>query len=173
MALFRSVLGVQFDLLDAHLQRVHSGESQDLVGTVTVERGGSLIAKIIGVLTSLPPALTDAPIQVRIEKRGHQELWIRTYADKHKMISRLFKSDGGLVEQLGPASFTFRLTARDGGIDWQLRRVSMLGVALPLHWFSISARIDAKNGRYHFLINSALRGIGRIVRYEGLLDARA
>jgi hypothetical protein len=48
-----------------------------------------------------------------------------------------------------------------------------VGIPLPRSWFLISARIDAREGVYHFLVDSALRGISRIVRYEGLLDAAA
>src|ERR1700733_905830 len=165
--LFPSRLGAAFAHLDPQLQWVHSGESRDLRGTVTVERGSSFIAKILGMLTSLPPALKNAPIQVRIEIKGDKERWIRTYAGTHRMTSTLFSHGSALVEQLGPASFTFRLAARDAGIDWRLERVSMSGIPLPASWFQIFARVDVLNGRYLFLIGSTLRVIGRIVCYEG------
>jgi hypothetical protein len=168
--LFPSRLGGDFEHLDPRLQWVHSGESRDLRGTVTVKRGTSFIAKILGMLTSLPPALKNAPVQVRIEIKGDKERWIRTYGGTHRMSSTLFRHGNALVEQLGPASFTFRLVARDGGIDWRLEHVSMIGVPLPASWFQIFARVDVQNGRYHFSIDSTLRGIGRIVSYEGLLD---
>ena len=169
-SLFRSRLGAAFAQLDPTLQWVHGGESRDLQGTVTVERGASIVAKILGALTSLPPALNNAPIAVRIHIEGDDECWIRTYARKHVMSSTLYKEGGALVERIGPAALTFRIIARNAGMDWQLQKVSMLGVPLPVTWFRISARIDVTQGRYHFLIDSALRGISRIVRYEGLLD---
>jgi Domain of unknown function (DUF4166) len=168
--LFPSRLGADFEHLDPQLQWVHSGESRDLRGTVTVERGTSVIAKILSVLTSLPPALENAPIRVQIHIKCDKECWIRTYAGTHRMTSTLFRDGNCLVEQLGPASLTFRLVAREAGIDWRLEHVSMIGIPLSVNWFEISARVDVQNGRYHFLIDSALRGIGRIVRYEGLLD---
>jgi hypothetical protein len=168
--LFSSILGSAFALLDPKLQWVHGGEGRDLSGTVTVERGGSPIARVLGALTSLPPALVNAPIRVRIEIREHKECWIRTYSGRHRMSSTLYKEGNELVERLGPAALTFRVMTRDGGMDWQLQKVSMLGLRLPAQWFLVSARVDVSQGRYHFLIDSALRGIGRIVRYEGLLD---
>src|ERR1700722_7869283 len=168
--LFPSRLGAAFAHLDPQLQWVHCGESRDLRGTVTVERGTSFIARILGMLTSLPPALNSAPIQVRIDIKGQTESWIRIYADKHQMTSTLSRDGNCLVERLGPASLTFRLVARDAGIDWQLEHVSMIGIPLPTSWFQIFARVDVQNGRYHFLIDSTLRGIGRIVCYQGLLD---
>jgi hypothetical protein len=168
--LFPSRLGAAFAHLDPQLQWVHGGESRDLRGIVTVERGSSIVAKIFSMLTSLPPALKNSPIQVRIEPKGGKERWIRTYAGKHRMTSTLFRHGSALVERLGPASFTFRLVARDAGIDWRLEHVSMIGIPLPASWFQIFARVDVQNGHYHFVIDSALRGIGRIVCYEGLLD---
>jgi hypothetical protein len=168
--LFPSRLGRDFELLNPRLQWVHSGESRDLRGTVTVKRGTSFIAKILGMLTSLPPALKNAPIRVRIDIKSDKERWIRTYAGTHSMTSTLLRRGSALVEQLGPASFTFRLVARDAGIDWQLEQVAMIGIPLPASWFQIFARVDVQNGCYHFLIDSTLRGIGPIVCYEGLLD---
>jgi uncharacterized protein DUF4166 len=171
-SLFPSRLGADFGHLKPQLRWVHGGESRDLHGSVTVERGTSLIAKVLGRLTSLPPPLDDATIQVRIEVEDQKERWIRTFAGQHRMTSVLFKHGDCLVEQLGPASFTFRLISRDAGIDWRLEHVSLAGIPLPVSWFSISARIDLQGDRYHFLIDSAVRGVGRIVRYEGLLDAK-
>jgi Domain of unknown function (DUF4166) len=169
-ALFPSRLGAAFAQLDPKLQWVHNGDSRNLRGTVTVERGSSVVAKLLSVLTALPPALENAPIRVQIEIEGHDERWIRTYAGTHRMSSTLLKRGDAMQERVGPAALTFRLVARDAGMDWQLRRVSMFGVPLPAKWFEISARVDVQSGRYHFLIDSAVRGVGRIVRYEGLLD---
>lgn len=170
-ALFPSILGPAFARLDPKLQRIHGGEGRELSGTVTVERGASFVAKALAALTSLPPALADAPISVRIEVSADRERWVRTYAGGHEMTSTLTKNGEVLVERLGPTALTFRVLARDAGMDWQLERVTMLGFPLPVSWFQISARVDMMRGRYHFLIDSALRGFGRIVRYEGSLDA--
>ena len=169
-ALFPSRLGAAFEQLDPRLQLIHGGDSRDLHGTVTVQRGSSVAAKILAMATSLPPALQNAPIRVEILIHGDKERWIRTYAGAHRMSSTLFRSGNWLVERVGPASLTFRVLAREGGMDWHLEQVSMLGLPLPVRWFQISARVDIQDGRYHFLIDSALRGVGRIVRYEGLLD---
>ena len=54
-----------------------------------------------------------------------------------------------------------------------LEHIGAFGFALPLKWFRIAATIKARDGRYHFVVDSELIGVGRIVRYEGLLDAAA
>lgn len=100
-ALFSSILGPAFALLDPKLRWIHGGEGRDLSVTVTVERGSSLIARALGALTSLPPALERAPIRVRIDVLEHEERWIRTYAGGHRMSSTLYKKDNELVERMG------------------------------------------------------------------------
>src|SRR5271155_1777315 len=47
--LFPSVLGAQFAALDPCLRWVHSGESRRLRGSVTVERGSGVVARMLGV----------------------------------------------------------------------------------------------------------------------------
>ena len=168
--LFPSRLGAAFSQLDPQLQWVHRGASRDLHGTATVERGNSIVAKLLGALTALPPALDHAPVRVLIEIVGDQERWIRTYAGVHEMSSTLSRQGALLLERLGPAALCFSVTVREAGMDWHLEKVSMFGLPLPAKLFQISARMDMQNGRYHFLIDAMARKIGRIVRYEGWLD---
>ena len=78
-----------------------------------------------------------------------------------------------LVERLGPGTLEFRLVVREGTLEWVLEHIEAFGIALPLKWFRIAATIKARDGRYHFVVDSELIGVGRIVRYEGLLDAAA
>lgn len=171
--LFPSVLGAQFAALDPCLRWVHSGESRRLRGSVTVERGGGVFARILGVLASLPAAMRDAPIEVRIEVSGTGEKWVRLFAGQHLMVSTLKREGELLVEQLGPATLKFRLVVQDDGLEWVLEHIAAFGISLPLKWFRIAATIKARDGRYHFAVDSGLVGVGRIVRYEGLLDAAA
>jgi hypothetical protein len=172
--LFASVLGADFAALDACLRWVHAGEPRLLRGTVTVLRGRSLLARVLGAVSSLPRAMTEAPLDMRIGPAGHGERWTRFFADCRPMESRLFGRGDRLVEVLGPAAFTFRPQRRGGALEWRLERVRVVGVPLPRRWFLVTARMEARDGRYHFLVEAALRGVGRIVRYEGCLaDAHA
>jgi hypothetical protein len=171
--LFPSLLGIKFAALDACLRWVHSGDSRQLRGCVTVERGTSVVAKALGFLASLPSGMADAPIEVRIEVTEKGETWTRLFASHHLMVSTLRTDRGLLVERLGPAALKFRVIVRDGTLEWVLEHIAAFGIKLPLRWFRISATVDSRDGRYHFVVDSELRGVGRIVRYEGLLDAAA
>jgi len=171
--LFASVLGPDFAALDACLRWVHGGEPRLLRGKVTVLRGRSLLARALGALTSLPRAMTEAPIDMRIGPSETGERWTRFFADCRPMESLLFSRGDRLVEVLGPAAFTFRPRREGAALEWLLERVRVLGLPLPTRWFLVTARMEAHEGRYHFLVEAALRGVGRIVRYEGFLDADA
>jgi hypothetical protein len=172
-SLFPFVLGADFDALDPRLKLAHSGESFKLEGTVAVERGTSFVSRALGAIASLPPAVTNAPIEVQIEANSTGERWIRVFATKHCMVSTLHRDGELLAERLGPATLKFRLSVRGGGMQWVLEHISACGIPLPVRWFRISATIDSRDGRYYFYVDSELRGVGRIVRYEGLLDAAA
>jgi len=172
-SLFPSVLGAEFAALDPCLRWVHSGEPRRLQGIVTVERGMSFLARVLGALASVPSTMIDAPLEVRIEGTRTGEKWIRLFAGGDRMISTLHRDGELLVEKLGPAALSFRLSARGGSMQWALERIATFGIALPVRWFRISATIESRDGRYHFIVDSELRGVGRVVRYEGLLDAAA
>jgi hypothetical protein len=171
VSLFASVLGVEFATLDPRLRWVHGGESRKLRGTVTVERGTSVAAKVLGILAQLPPSMADAPLEVHIQTTGHHERWTRLFGDRHRMVSTLWLGDDLLVERLGPALLKFRLLGRGGALEWKLVQIFGAGIPLPLSWFRVSAAADMRGGRYHFAIDASVRGVGRVVRYEGLLDA--
>jgi hypothetical protein len=169
--LFPSLLGAEFPALDPCLRWIHSGESRRLSGRVTVERGRSFIAAALGFLAALPTAMVDAPIEVSIECTPEGETWTRLFGGSQAMSTTLHSDGELLVEKLGPGVLKFRLSARGGGITWKLEHITAFGIALPVRWFCVSAAIGSRNGRYHFIVDSALRGVGRIVRYEGVLDA--
>lgn len=171
--LFRSLLGADFEDLDPRLRWVHGGESRVLRGTATVERGTTLAAVLLCTLASLPRTMRNAAVEVRIEVTERGERWTRWFGQGRAMRSTLRRSGNLLVEHLGPVKLKFILSTRESGLDWALARITLAGVPLPAEWFRVTALIGAQSGRYHFLIDSAVRGIGRIVRYEGELDASA
>lgn len=169
-ALFPDLLGDAFTTLAAPVRRVHGGGSHRFAGTAIVERGTSLVARWICAVASLPPSLKDVPVVVATEELGDQERWTRSYGTSTPMCSELRRDGTLLVEHLGPATMTFRLAADCGAIVWKLVRVTALGCPLPLPWFDVTARSGSDGYRYRFEVDAKLCGIGRIIRYEGILD---
>jgi predicted DCC family thiol-disulfide oxidoreductase YuxK len=171
--MFKALLGAEFAQLDSRLRRVHGGEPGRWRGRVSVERGNSILAVVLAWLASLPPRMTHAAIEVGIRTSGGAERWERLFGGSARMASTLSAEGSLLVERLGPVALYFKLVVRDAGIDWILEKIRVVWIPVPIAWFQTSARIDVRNGRYHFHVESALRGIGKIVRYDGYLDAQA
>jgi hypothetical protein len=170
VGLFPSLLGETFQRLDAPVRAVHGGSSRRLRGTATVERGHSLFARILCAMASLPRSADRVPIEVQINTDSQGERWTRFFGDCRPMQSRLHGNRDLLVERLGPAVFVFRLREHGGGIAWSLIQISALSIQLPIRWFTVSAFSGAHAGRYTFTVDAALRGVGRIIRYDGELD---
>jgi hypothetical protein len=79
---------------------------------------------------------------------------------------------GHLREQLGAVRFEFDLQAREGGIDWSVRRVWAFGLLpLPTRWFGgVRCREAWQGERYTFLVDVTLPWAGALIRYEGWLE---
>lgn len=128
------------------------------------------MARGLCTLAALPRSSPKVAVEVQISANGRTERWTRYFGDYRPMRSTLSARAGHLIEQLGPARFAFRLRERDGGIEWSPAQVSALGIPLPLSWFTVNAYSGAKDDRYIFVVEVAISGVGRIIRYEGDLD---
>ena len=167
--LFPALLGGQFLSLDPSVIAVHSGSSRRLQGTAVVKRGSSWVARALCALASLPRDQVNAPVTVEILVTDAGEHWTRHFGDSPEMSSALRGRIGLVEERLGPVMMSFQLLARAGGIDWKLRRVALLGCPLPVRWFHVVSRSQAKADSYHFEVDAEIVGVGPIIRYEGTL----
>jgi len=169
--LFRQLLGNDaFDALPLPLQRLHLQQGRRTYrGEVEVLRGRSLLSRLCAWATRLPSAGTG-PIAVAIISDEMGERWTR-HVGNHAMASRLWAGEDLLLERLGLVTFGFRLESREGGIEWIVCRVHVLGVLpLPVSWFSqVVARESADSDRYHFDVRAVLPLAGLLVHYRGWL----
>ncbi len=106
---------------------------------------------------------------VTIEARDGHEVWTRKFGTAAPMRSVLRAQGGQLVEQLGPVTMQFQIMARDGGMQWELRRISFLGVPLPRRCFHVQAGAEPGGHGYRFLVAVRVTGMGELIRYEGEL----
>lgn len=174
-SLYQILLGPRFDTLPPGLQAVHAREGRHRYhGKVEVERGTGLLSRLCAWATQLPRA-GRGPITVEILTEPRGERWSRVFAGR-AMRSRLWAHDGLLCEQLGLMRRGFRISVEASAhagpaIHWRLARVRMLGVPLPVGWFSgVHAREYESKGRYHFDVVATLPVAGPLVHYKGWLD---
>lgn len=168
---FPRLAGPAFSQLPARVRSLHLAEGRRRYrGEATITRGTGLLSRLCGWATGLPPAMTDAPLEVEIDAQPSGETWTRQFG-RYPMTSRLWEQAGLLNERLGLVTFRFALGVEDGALTWRVRAVRALGVPLPAAWFSgVWARESEADGRYRFEVAAALPFAGELVHYAGWLD---
>ncbi len=174
--LFRGLLGVDaFDALPSTVRTLHLRQGHaEYRGEVDVARGTSLLSRVCGWATRLPPAGRGAirvEIDANADANADGQHWTR-HVGKHAMRSRLWARDGLLNERLGLIDFGFKLDGASGEIAWTVVSVRVFGLLpLPAAWFSqVHARESEVDGRYRFEVAAALPLAGLLVHYRGWLD---
>ena len=103
-----------------------------------------------------------------VESNENHEIWIRRFG-AHRMRPFLHARDNRLYESLGLAKFVFELTVDGDRIRWTLMEVRALGIKFSTQWFDLDVSEYEREGRYHFNIQVAIRGVGLLVHYSGWL----
>lgn len=167
-SLYQRILGPSYNGLPEVLKRVHDARPlKRYRGQCRVERGTSVLARMLAVIARLPPGSQGVPVEVTIAGRGRRENWARRFG-MHRMNSVLWQHGRFLEERLGAVTLRFELAATSQGISWTLRGARFLFIPLPAAWFSACIAHEAVDGeRYLFEVHAAVRGAGLLVRYSG------
>lgn len=128
------------------------------------------MARTLCMLAAIPESMTSGPVEVHIDANDRRERWTRRFGNSRPMQSTLRRKGNRLTERIGPTSLAFQLREHEGGIDWQLTGISVLGIPLPQSCLDITARCGARAGYYSFFVDVQIPGVGRLIRYEGELD---
>jgi hypothetical protein len=176
MSLYRRLLGPRFADLPLTLQALHDGaRSTTWQGRADVERGTSVVMRLLASLFRLPPAGRDQGLTVMVEVEGDTEVWTRRFGDQ-QFRSVQFEQGGKLQETVGPGGFAvcrliMGVAADRDGLQLTMLGVRLLGVPLPRFLVpQIRAVETEQNGRFHFDVEACLRGFGRLVHYQGWLE---
>ncbi|OBU65614.1 hypothetical protein A9K58_13535 [Stenotrophomonas maltophilia] len=166
------MLGPALATLAAPVQALHAAPLPcRYAGLARIERGRHWLVPLLAALARLPERGAAVPTEVAFSVHGQGERWARRFGP-WPMVSRLWAQDGHLCEQLGAVRFAFDLQAREGGIDWSVRRVRAFGlIPLPARWFGgVRCREAWQGERYTFLVDVTLPWVGALIRYEGWLE---
>ncbi len=168
---YRRVLGPRFAQLAAPIQRMHQPQAETVVrGEGTVERGQSLLARLLGLIMGFPPA-GSYPVEVRFEPRHGRERWTRNFGP-HRFASEMGVSAQNLLtERFGPMRFHFALEVdRQGGLIMVLKKWTALGLPMPLTLGPQIAASEAAHGdAFVFDVAVAMPLVGPVVHYRGTL----
>jgi hypothetical protein len=167
----QACLGELLDRLPGTVQRAHVGKTR-LTGHARVARGG-VLANMMAAFMGLPPTAECIAMSVEGEHLPDRMIWNRQFGDR-QFRSCFTLVRGRLIESLGPFRLRLRLEVRDHRLHYVLERVTLFGVPVPrLFAPNLEAWEGEHNGRYDFAVEVRLPFIGRLVRYEGLLDLAA
>jgi len=176
--LYRGMLGEAWGRLPPPLQVMHDVHKVLIAdGTAIVERGGGLLARLVGRIMGLPPAGRDVPLTVTFRAAAGGEHWQRTFGDS--TFASVQEPGRGRFERLvcerfGPLRFGLALVVDDDRLRLVLRGWSLAGLPLPFAWAPRSRAFEfADAGRFNFHVEIDHPLTGLIVRYRGWLKPRA
>jgi uncharacterized protein DUF4166 len=178
LPLYRRLLGEAWDRLPPQLRTMHDLEGELVAeGVATVERGTSMLARLVAGVIGFPKAGTDVPVSVAFGLRNGREYWRRTFEDR-SFLSIQEEVRGRfarlLCERFGPIKLGMALVLDGERMRLVVRRWSMLGIPMPL-WLAprSNAYEFVQDGRFRFHVEISLPVAGLIVRYRGWLVPRA
>jgi hypothetical protein len=164
----QACLGDDFARLPQTVRRAHV-ENVRLTGQARVTRGGAL-ANALATIMGLPAASDGISMSVDGEHLPDRMIWSRQFGDR-KFESCFRLQHGRLIESFGPFRLLLRLEVQEHRLRYVLERVALFGLPLP-HGLapSLEAWEGERDGRYDLAVEVRLPVIGRLVRYEGLLE---
>jgi hypothetical protein len=164
----QACLGDDFDSLPETVRRAHVGTVR-LSWQARVTRGGTF-ANALANMMGLPRTSDRVAMTVEGEHLPDRMIWNRRFGER-KFASCFRLHHGRMIESVGPFHLQLRLEVRDHRLRYVLERVTLFGVSMPR---SLAPDLEAwegeHEGRYDFAVEIRLPVIGRLVRYEGLLD---
>jgi hypothetical protein len=171
LPLYRRLLGPGFDALPARVRELHDLDRISVrEGRAQVQRGRSLVARMVAWLASLPPAGDDQPLRVTFAAVKDKEIWARQFG---KALFRSVQHERGglLYERVAFATFVFAATATANGLSLRLDGFRLLGIPMPrmLHP-AVDTFESEQDGRYQFEVEAHLPLFGLLVRYAGWLE---
>jgi hypothetical protein len=170
-SVYRQVLGHDFQLLAAELQRFHSMQGRvELSGRCTVKGPHSAAGRAMSAMFALPKTTAETPFKFVLEAGAAQETWRRHFPGR-SMVSKMRVGAGVLVERFGPVSFHFRLQADQGRLNMLLQSVTLFGIRAPKFMMPIvMAQETGDQGKLHFRVSAHLPLVGLLAEYRGCLD---
>jgi Domain of unknown function (DUF4166)/Saccharopine dehydrogenase NADP binding domain len=173
--LYARLLGTAWNELPGAIRNLHDFDTTASArGRASVERGGSLLARLAALIIGFPKAVADTPVSVKFVASGGTETWTRRFGDQvfsSRQSAGTGKSAALLCERFGPLTFAMALVLENNRLTLRLRRWSAFGIPLPM-W--LCPRSDSyettDDGQFHFHVRILHPLTGLIVQYKGWLE---
>ncbi|MDP2310949.1 MAG: DUF4166 domain-containing protein [Pseudomonadota bacterium] len=172
--LYPALVGPGWATLPAAVRAVHSVTGvAPARGVVTVRRGQSLVARLVGLLLGLPAAGEGVPAELHVTAHAHGQRWARRFGGV-PMVTDQAAHQGALLEFVGPFALAFRLMVDGGALVFTQAptRLGRPGWMIPWPAF-LAPRITGRcagSGAATAHVNVVIAHpiVGLLVSYEGV-----
>jgi len=176
-ALFQKALQRDWNLLAPAIKATHLVDDElFLQGQSSVERGKSLIARLVAFIFRFPVEAKQVDVSVLKRRIENGEVWIRNFAGQNFQSTLTTQSTSGdrhgrVFEKFGLVTFELALEIKDAGMHMPVSRGWFLGIPLPKVLLPISkTREYESNHAMHFDVQLDLPfSLGLLVHYRGRL----
>ena len=172
LPIYQHILGSAFGALPQSVQDLHGGMGvRGWSGHASVQRGPSIIAKVICAVISFPEPAARIPVSVTFAPEGRGERWTRDFGGK-VFTSLQFAGTGRnthlLVERFGIASVALALVVDGDRLRFVTRSWSILGFPMPTALLPSGQTFEREeDGQFCFDIEITMPLVGLIVAYRG------
>jgi hypothetical protein len=169
-SLYERLMGPAWSTLPAIVQRLHHEGSA--TGRFTIRRGQGLLCTVVGWLCRFPAPGEDVPTRLKVRRDGPVQHWERDFGGHALATAQWLRTEGVLVERLGPVECVFRLHASAQGLVFESvgawLRLGPLRLRIPT---LIAPRIDAATTALpdgmHVRVSIGMALTGGLLTYEG------
>ncbi len=144
---------------------------QTLTGVARVDRGHSVLSRIIGYVFRFPAASDTVPVSVEMCQTDDGELWVRNFGQSQFRSKLTYAGNGRLYERFGTFKFELSLPVQNSEMAMPVARGWFLGIPLP-KWIlpESETREYVEESRFRFDVRLSAPLAGFIVHYQGWLE---
>jgi hypothetical protein len=173
--LYRRILGSAFEELPAPVARLHAlDRERRWTGSAQVQRGRSILARMIARLIGFPAGTVNIPVAVTLKPEEDGERWIRQFGEaQFQSFQRPGKARMAhlLEERFGIVTVALALVIRDERLYLIPRHWRILGLPMPRFLLPEGNSFEhADQGRFNFDVTIKAPLVGMIVSYQGALE---
>lgn len=169
--MYEQVLGRDYARLPVAVQRFHrlAGHAE-LRGWVEIGAPASGLARFLAFCLGAPRSAGAGSLRFELDARPTTETWTRHFPTR-TMRSRLQLVAGQVVERLGAARLSFRLSASEQQLSMTLVGMHFLGITCP-RWLvpRVVAEETGTDDRFYFRVTAAVPVVGMVASYRGHLE---
>lgn len=170
--LYPRAMGHAFSDLPEPLQAFHSVDHTVFYkGQVTVTHGNAL-ARLIAKSGGMPGKSGEMPFSFRATRDGLKEIWERNFDGHMTRSLQWIKADGVVAERVGTSEFLMEPRVDGDTLRIPITGLRAFGLSLPRGVLSSCEGVEGvtEEGQITFDVHCKARGLGLIIRYQGVLS---